>query len=364
MPTDVPALVISYLFILYLFLSPLYFGPLNIPLSTAVEHELLSNITSDTPISGFYGPGSWWAWLITVGMTHGHAGVTLLRTEELPSGWDYDLIGASSYVVAAAIDLILKSRTIARLGDASSESLLLPALVCAERVVWVGTGSSLFTLVLAYNSRSSHSSVRAAGIALTTLVCCSVATGFSRRAHEAIARTARVFWCLSHKYNKPGDTKSTPFTFVHFPADLEAWWTFSYIPLQYWIPMVAATGIIIACAFMYSVLLRQRSLTHAAWFALWNPLLLLAVLTAGPCIACLGISIVLLGIWGLLWMWIWLSVYILAFFPHKGYFPITGMSVLDMDQIAALLPIAITAIIRIVRALHKVAYSRPEYAMV
>jgi hypothetical protein len=60
-----------------------------------------------------------------VGMTHGYAGVALLKTDEPSCGWDYELIGVSSYVVAATIDLILKSRTIACLGDAVGESVLL-----------------------------------------------------------------------------------------------------------------------------------------------------------------------------------------------------------------------------------------------
>ncbi|KAJ7208209.1 hypothetical protein GGX14DRAFT_566933 [Mycena pura] len=56
-------------------------------------------------------------------------------TGDLPPEWDYDLVGASAYTVAAAIDLIHKSRQIAQLGDQAGESVLIPALVCAERVV-------------------------------------------------------------------------------------------------------------------------------------------------------------------------------------------------------------------------------------
>ncbi|KAJ7236591.1 hypothetical protein B0H12DRAFT_1256351 [Mycena haematopus] len=39
--------------------------------SAATQRTLLSRITNNTPISGFYGPGAWWSWLITVGMTQG-----------------------------------------------------------------------------------------------------------------------------------------------------------------------------------------------------------------------------------------------------------------------------------------------------
>jgi hypothetical protein len=39
----------------------------------STEKELLPRVTRNDPISGFYGPGAWWAWLITLGMTHAHA---------------------------------------------------------------------------------------------------------------------------------------------------------------------------------------------------------------------------------------------------------------------------------------------------
>ncbi|KAJ7201499.1 hypothetical protein B0H12DRAFT_1122775, partial [Mycena haematopus] len=70
-----------------------------------IQKTLLSRVTNNTPISGFYGPGSWWAFLITLGMTHGHTVVAILRTGHLSSEWDYDLVAASSYTVAAALDL-------------------------------------------------------------------------------------------------------------------------------------------------------------------------------------------------------------------------------------------------------------------
>jgi hypothetical protein len=75
----------------------------------------------------------------------------LWTTGGLPDGWDYDLIGASSYIVAAAIDLILKSRAVVQSRDTASDSLILPAIqvACAEYVVSVGTGSSLITILTA-----------------------------------------------------------------------------------------------------------------------------------------------------------------------------------------------------------------------
>jgi hypothetical protein len=78
-----------------------------------VEQELLSRINENTQISrGFYGPGTWWAWLITLGMTHGHTLVGWLNGGEQRAEWDYDLIGASAYMIAGAIDLMHKAREI------------------------------------------------------------------------------------------------------------------------------------------------------------------------------------------------------------------------------------------------------------
>ncbi|KAK7001290.1 hypothetical protein R3P38DRAFT_1790562 [Favolaschia claudopus] len=128
--------------------------------SNSVQRKLLSRITQETPISGFYGPGAWWGFLITLGMTHGHAAMAIYKEERIPPDWDYDLTSAAFYVSVAAVDLVLKSRTISQLEDPASQSNLIPALVCAERVVSLGTGSLLFsTLIsLVYGSSSRTSS--------------------------------------------------------------------------------------------------------------------------------------------------------------------------------------------------------------
>ncbi|KAJ7790209.1 hypothetical protein B0H14DRAFT_2940569, partial [Mycena olivaceomarginata] len=121
----------------------------------AIRNYFLRSPTTP-PVSGFYGPGAWLAWLLTLGMTHGHA--LRAMTGELKNEWDYDLIGASGYTIAAA---------------AANTSSLLPALLCAERVISVGTGSSLL--------QSRH---------------CFSSGGF--RAHEAIFKTTPVIWCYYH----------------------------------------------------------------------------------------------------------------------------------------------------------------------
>ncbi|KAJ6462170.1 hypothetical protein C8R45DRAFT_1178662 [Mycena sanguinolenta] len=126
-------------------LSPIIFAAVDYFTQVVpAQKKLRSLITGDTPVSGFYGPGSWWAWLITLGMTHTHS---LLAAE--PEEWDYDLIAASGYIIAAAVDLTSKAKTIGRLGNGPCESPLLPALLCAERAVSIGTGSSLFTIATA-----------------------------------------------------------------------------------------------------------------------------------------------------------------------------------------------------------------------
>ncbi|KAJ6490008.1 hypothetical protein C8R45DRAFT_929298 [Mycena sanguinolenta] len=161
---------------------------------TVAVQELLSRIKGKAPISGFYGPGSWCSRLITLGMTHGHMGVSWWTTGELEEGWDYDLMGASGYIVAAAIDLIHKSRAIARLGEAASESPLLPALLCAEQVLLVGTGSSIFTIVTAFGFRDWAARLRRAGIAVIPLLLALIGLWFARNAHLAIFRTTSVLW--------------------------------------------------------------------------------------------------------------------------------------------------------------------------
>ncbi|KAJ7891136.1 hypothetical protein B0H13DRAFT_2340632 [Mycena leptocephala] len=159
--------------------------------NNAIQQELHSRITAETPISGFYGPGAWWAWLITTGMAHGHVAMALWKTRELPSGWNPDFIVASLCTVAAEIDLIAKSRAIARLGETASQTVLLPALVSAERAVVVGSGSALVSTVvglfLVFFGHSKSLGIRTAGIALIPVLLGFVASAFTLSAHRTIA---------------------------------------------------------------------------------------------------------------------------------------------------------------------------------
>ncbi|KAJ7493927.1 hypothetical protein FB451DRAFT_1215731 [Mycena latifolia] len=306
--------------------------------------ELRSKITAETPISGFYGPGSWLAWLITLGMSHGNMIKALLTTGALPEELDYDLIGASCYTVAAAIDLIRKSRTIAQLGDAASASVLLPALACAEFVVWLGGGSSLVTMLTAlFLGRSEPSGFRIAGIAGIPLMFAFVASGFTLHAHQAIAQTAPVFWCVAHNATQPPGTREYVI-FGHFPASIATQW--KVLSQRYCMWAGTIMGAVLAVVFVWEML-EQRTLRRAP-----RKTILTGILSVLPFIPWFELAFID-TMWFLCWVAFWWPVYILAFFPQMGYFPITGMSLLEMDQTAALLAVAVVAAIRILRSIFK-----------
>ncbi|KAJ6569742.1 hypothetical protein DFH09DRAFT_1080471 [Mycena vulgaris] len=113
------------------------------------------------------------------------------------------------------IDLIYKSKTIAQLGDGANESSLLPALLCAERVVSVETGSSFFTLAAALIYGRPYR-LRTIGIAAIPPIFAVVASRFCPHAHQAISRTTPVLWCL-HVDGPSHDLFMGPAT-VDFPA--------------------------------------------------------------------------------------------------------------------------------------------------
>ncbi|KAF7359777.1 hypothetical protein MVEN_00702500 [Mycena venus] len=310
-----------------------------------IEQELLSRINDNTPISGFYGPGAWWAWLITLGLTHGHTLMHLTKAEEEPPEWDYDLIGASAYIVAAAIDLVHKGREISQLGDKASESMLLPALLCAERVVAVGMGSTLFSLATAAYRGSSM--VRTTCVAIIPLIFALIASGFSASAHEAIQTIAPVLWCSLHNGSKIEKHDVTPFTLADFPAMVIV--AVSYIPRlwvlgEFWLAGAVAAGIAFTVVFGCSAV-RRRDVAYAFRSASAAGVGLALLVWLSPVF---GAPLAVIGAvkWFFTWVVLWWPVYILAWFPRMGYFPPTGMSALDMDQIAAFLGIVAVATIR------------------
>ncbi|KAF7358611.1 hypothetical protein MSAN_01199800 [Mycena sanguinolenta] len=307
----------------------------------APQMKLRSLITKDTSISGFYGPGSWWAWLITLGMTHGHS---LLGTREAGE-WDYDLIAASGYNIVAAIDLILKARIIGRLGDSTCESPLFPALLCAERVVSVGTGSSLFTIAIAgWVPRSSDR--RRLGVAIIPIVFALVASCFSYRAHEAILRTEPEHGCKL----PDGSPLQSQISYILDAIPHSLLWVGKTFPVvytgSYWL-VVGAVTIVSAAATRCHDKLRWSGLALAG--AVLLPLMIELAL---------GGMVVsgFLGFWALLWA----PQYILAFCPQMGFFPLTGTSVMDMDQLAALLSIGFIAALRSGRRILKALRNRAD----
>ncbi|KAJ7674134.1 hypothetical protein B0H17DRAFT_1334986 [Mycena rosella] len=322
--------------------------------TVATQKTLLSRITDDTPISGFYGPGTWWAWLITLGMSHGHIGMALLRTGELPSEWDYDLIGASFYVVVAAVDLVHKSRTIAQLGDQANESVLLPALVCAERVVSVGTGSSLFSLATALLF-GRLSRLRMIGVAAIPVLFALIASGFTLHAHQTISHTAPVIWCSLHDGSTPGKREDIPFTLVDFPAMAGVAASSLpgiYLSPEYWLAAGIWSGVVVIVVFVSS-LVRRRSLVRALRPTGWAALITAGTFSTLPILSIVPVAGMGAVKWVTYWVFAWAPIYILAFFPQMGFFPLTGGSVLEMDQIAALLGILVVAAIRTLRPIFK-----------
>ncbi|KAK6977615.1 hypothetical protein R3P38DRAFT_3237030 [Favolaschia claudopus] len=286
-----------------------------------------------------------------LGMTHGHTLMAIRKTGRLdlpPSEWDYDLVGASVYVVAAAIDLILKSRAIAQLGDQASESNLLPALVCAERVVSLGTGSFIFTLAMARRHGAHWRTVLVAAIPLLFTL---IASGFCFRAHQVISRTAPVI-CKS-PFPAAADF---PFAVV---AEL-----YSRLPI---LAIVAtakivwpwyAAGICIllivryvngGCDYVFSMYVLGAGL----WlFIFFLPPIIFSIV----CLCYLAL------IWAVSWVLLWCLVFILAFFPQTQFFPPTNISFLEMDQLVAPLAIAAVAVIRTSRAIYRSLFSPAAHA--
>ncbi|KAJ6590980.1 hypothetical protein DFH09DRAFT_1273686 [Mycena vulgaris] len=339
------------------------------------QKELLSRITTDTPISGFYGPGTWWAWLITLGASHAHTGMALLTTGELPSGWDLDLIGGSFYTIVAAIDLMRKSRVIAQLGDKASESVLLPALVCAEHVVSIGTGSSLFSVTVALLS-GFFSDLRKARtlLCITTipLIFSLVASGFTSHVHQVILQTAPVFWCSLHPTTPPSHVTAEPylnslnFTLVDFLALCTSVTSIGLLSTgllssRYWVMVGYCTASVIPITFIGTWMCQRNVRRVLRWTAFAGAISVAIGVSMPLLVVAIGNGL-MIAMWFYCWIFLWWAVYILAFFPQLGYFPTTGMSVFEMDQMAALLGVVLIVAIRFLRRIYKakVNHSRSD----
>ncbi|KAJ7794823.1 hypothetical protein B0H13DRAFT_2171086 [Mycena leptocephala] len=347
------------LILIILFLVGVIWGTkIAIEETIAIERILRSKITNDTPISALYGPGAWWAWLITLGMTHGRMFVTLPKNRALAADWDYDLIAAGGYIIAASIDLIVKSRAVAQLEERASESPLLPALLCAERVVAIGTGSSIFTVLISFNGKSFP--LRRAGTATIPFLFAFIASFFVLRAHEAIAHTTPVLWCRSHNGIKLR-RREIPFNGIDFPATL----VFDAIALgqvyvvpNYWICAGVASAVVAVIAFIVS-LVKWRNLPDALPFAA-SGLVLFGLFATYPLLGIVAIPVTTGIRWLCVWAALWAPVYILAFFPQMGFYPLTGISLLETAQIAVLLGVALIAGFRIFRRTSEAAADSPS----
>ncbi|KAJ7844577.1 hypothetical protein B0H13DRAFT_1908835 [Mycena leptocephala] len=305
-----------------------------------IQQQLLSRISDDTPISGFYGPGAWWAWLITMGMAHGHLIKALWVSGRLPDEWNYDLIGASYYIVVAAIDLMLKARAISQLGDAASASKLLPAL---------HRNLSLLRSVFWH----SHCRDRC-----NTLDVCPRRLGFYRACSSSYRKDDARYMVSHARRQRTRETRRHPLHPRWVPAIIGD--ILSYFPLvythdyvrQYALVGAEFTGIVIAVIFLISLLrrrnlgraLRSASQSGATAAGIWFSLPVLAI----PIFTALGAAK-----WLCYWVCLWWPIYILAWFPQMRFFPISGISILEMDQIAAPLPIVVVAAIRIFGPLLK-----------
>ncbi|KAF7341782.1 hypothetical protein MSAN_02032800 [Mycena sanguinolenta] len=378
--------------------------------SVAKQKKLRSLITDNTPISGFYGPGSWWAWLITLGMTHGHLAISFFGSDEpSQSGeWDYDLMGASGYIVAAAVDLTLKTRAIAQLGDSICDSPLLPALFCAENVISIGTGSSLFTLLTGTYIGGSFGRRRAA-IATIPVVFALIASWFIRRAHIAISTQEPQCQFPDGSALLSDDS---PTTLVEVPVFLiiacgtNVVGLYTYV--AYWLVagVISAVltalilvpngalylaialpiaGSILFCLAIFAFIpgfgteVLQLYTTYGAYWAaaaVVSVVLTVTILAsrrspylaafsafvAGPVLFPLMILTLILAValpqWLAATAIFWAIVYIPAFFPQTDFFPATGMSALVMDQLAAFLGVGCIAAFRIGRRIYKAMHNR------
>ncbi|KAJ7493905.1 hypothetical protein FB451DRAFT_1388042 [Mycena latifolia] len=256
---------------------------------------------------------------------------------------------------------LLNQRTVGTKGSClvavETASKLVPALVYAERVVSVGTGSSLFSVVTAlFFGRSSG--LRTAGIAAIPVLFAFVASGFVLHAHQAIAKTTPVIWCSLHDGSISGKREDVPFTLVDFPAmmgDMVSYFPQIYMRRDtlewYALDVGVYSGAVFVTA-LISSLWRRRNLARAlrsatklgAMVAVFVGMPLIAI----PIIVGLGAAK-----WLVYWVVLWGPIYILAWFPQMGYFPITGMSILEINHIAAPLPIVVVAAIRSLRPLFK-----------
>ncbi|KAJ7249123.1 hypothetical protein B0H12DRAFT_1072493 [Mycena haematopus] len=226
--------------------------------------------------------------------------------------------------------------------------------------------ASLFTLAAALiNGRPYR--LRTIGVAAIPPIFALVSSRFCLHAHQAISRMAPVPWCmhvdgLNHEpFVVPVGADFPAVMGETIPTFFEIYRIRSYWFLGAGMGGVAILAVVVVCLFA------KPNLEGAVLAALGAVGAAFCVTLAFLSVPVFSISFILLAIgsiWAILWVTLWLFVYILAFFPQIKFFPPTTTSILDMDQIAALLAVSAVAAIRMLRVIFKVvhpsAHSLPE----
>jgi hypothetical protein len=240
-----------------------------------------------------------------------------------------------------------KSVTIARLGDKASESVLLPALLCAERVVSLGTGSYLWTIII-FLCFGRRPGLCTACIVIISFISALVASVFTFHAHQVIFRTAPVPWCDLHTQTGPLSEEHVSHNLVDFPS----WVVRSFVEIcsepVFWGVLAIYTGVVTLGVFLVTMVMKPSLIS-----ALKQVAVPLVCLLTSP----LVFPVVFEAPWLVMWVMSWWPMYFLAFFPQIGYYPPSEISVLEMDQIAALLSVVIVAAIHFLQPVFKYARS-------
>lgn len=183
--------VICSLFILRMIIQGLLFDPLD----HSVEHINTYGLQN---VSGFYGPGSWAAWLLALLSCCLNR---LFRSQEKRSHGtrltyafviDLDLVAAFGYPLMASVDLILRLHSYHQDPDFNSH---LACMAAAHAVIRIGTGPSFVLALLCFvgwiNGVSRYWSAVFGAYSTLLIISANVAFDllyFSFETHQLISR--------------------------------------------------------------------------------------------------------------------------------------------------------------------------------
>ncbi|KAF7359615.1 hypothetical protein MVEN_00685300 [Mycena venus] len=132
---------------------------------------------------------------------------------------------------------------------------------------------------------------------------------------------------------------------------------------EYWLPTAGLGGVAPLAVFLVRLVMVPK-FQDALLAALAMAFLVAVSYLLLPILGIAFILVTIGSIWVVIWVPLWWFIYILAFFPQMKIFPPTITSVLEIDQIAALLGVSAVAAIRTLRAIYKAihpsAHSLPE----